>query len=364
MKKRWWWNVGVLVIGGVLVGWWWKEVRSRRVERFPVEQVEVGNKRLMEEVVVDEEVALGVETSEVEEEQEGEVLSKSEGGWVEAGGKLGIVVEDYANRHGGLSGLESKLGKQIATVSIYKQFGLEFNDQLVLTDLEYIGNSGKKLMVAWEPWDPREGMGQSRDYLVEITSGGVDGYINEFINRVVTYGNPVVVRFGHEMNGNWYPWGGRPEEYVRAYRYVVDKFRERGVGNVRFMWSINAESVPVEPISEVGKYYPGDGYVDVIGIDGFNFGTAREGMEWRSFEEIFWSAYEYLASTYSISIVVSEVASAEEGGSKVNWINEMFVALDNRFAIVDEVVWFNLLKEADWRVESTDQALKSFRNNL
>lgn len=277
---------------------------------------------------------------------------------------LGVVVEDYSNKTGQLNALEKELGSKIQTVSIFKQFGLSYNNHINLDDLSYIKSSGKKLLLAWEPWNPQEGMGQSNDYLKQINDGAQDGYIRSFAQNVKSYQGKVILRFGHEANGDWYPWGGRPEEYKAAFRKVVAIFREEGVSNVSFMWSVNAYNQPSSPISTLSAYYPGNDVVDLIGIDGFNFGTSRDFGGWKSFYTLFAPPYKYLSTNYKKPIYISETSSSESGGNKSEWINQMFLSLYSDFPKVEEVVWFNLIKEADWRVNSSKSSLETFRDNL
>jgi len=276
--------------------------------------------------------------------------------------KIGIVVDDYTNSNGTITSLEKQTGYTFSNVSVYKQFGSQFNSRLPIEQVQFIRSSGKRLVVAWEPWNPDEGNSQSRDFLSEISTGALDSYLSDFAQDIKAYGSPITIRFGHEMNGNWYPWGQRPLEYSAAYRYIHDFFLYRGVSNVTWMWSINNESVPTENISLVSRFYPGNEYVDVIGIDGFNFGSTN-GSQWKSFDTLFYKSYSYLASTYSKPIVISETASSEEGGNKSLWIKEMFASLKSKYPRITEITWFNLIKETDWRIESTDSSLKAFSSH-
>lgn len=213
---------------------------------------------------------------------------------VNRGLRLGIAVNDYANRSGELLSVEKDLGKKISTVSIFKQFGSKTNNSLSMDDLAYAKSQNMKIQLAWEPWNPEEGQNQSVDYLNAIVNGKEDAYLQSFADSLRNYNGPVVLRFGHEMNGNWYPWGNRPEDYIKAYRYIFNFFKKSGVGNVTWMWCTNAENVPTSPISQVSKFYPGDDVVDEIGIDGFNFGKGS----WRSFNDIFLPAYNFLQREY------------------------------------------------------------------
>ena len=74
----------------------------------------------------------------------------------------------------------------------------------------------------------------------------------------------IYVRTGEEFNGNWMPWSatGHEQEFVKAYRNFVEAFRS--VSNrFRFEWNVNIRETRMNPADA----YPGDDYVDVIGMD-------------------------------------------------------------------------------------------------
>ena len=57
------------------------------------------------------------------------------------------------------------------------------------------------------------------------------------------YRRPVILSFGHEMNGYWYTWGNThtsPADFVDAWRHIVTLFRAEGAENVTWLWTINA----------------------------------------------------------------------------------------------------------------------------
>ncbi len=207
------------------------------------------------------------------------------------------------------------------------------------------------------------------DYLQQIIDGKQDVYIDRFAKQITTYSKPVIIRFGHEMNGNWYPWSGRPILYKAAYRRIVDRFAAAHTTNVRWMWSINADNAPFSPITTADDYYPGADVVDSIGIDGFNFGR-KKGInqppfgEWKSFKQIFTPAYQFVLH-YKKPISISETASGEEGGNKAEWVHTMFkLDLPTEFPLVQSLVWFDILKETDWRIDSSLSSLQAFQAGL
>lgn len=234
-------------------------------------------------------------------------------------------------------------------------------------------------MLTWEAWDPpaedpdleptdvREESRQPRFQLERIIEGEFDGYIRDYAVSVRKYGGPVMIRLFHEMNGFWFPWAGTvndndPEDFVDAWRHVVDIFDEAGATNVNWVWNPNAESVPDRPENDLDEYWPGDDYVDWTGLSGFNFGTTSDVSRWRAFTETFSEPLEDL-SEYDQPIVIAEFASAEEGGDKATWITGAFAAMIDTFPKVDAAVWFDReINEArDFRIDSSDGALDAFQ---
>lgn len=103
--------------------------------------------------------------------------------------------------------------------------------------------------------------------IVNDLNGSKDWYFNEMdmildiINNDL--GFTIILRPLHEMNGGWFWWGTEtanhsPELYIALYQMTVDYIKER-TDHVLFAWS------PNYPFDE--SYYPGDSYVDVVGID-------------------------------------------------------------------------------------------------
>jgi mannan endo-1,4-beta-mannosidase len=71
----------------------------------------------------------------------------------------------------------------------------------------------------------------------------------------------------HEMNGDWFWWGGRTGEYSTAalYRQIFDRLvNHHHLTNLVWVWSMDR---PSQPGREFAKYFPGIQYVDVLGLD-------------------------------------------------------------------------------------------------
>jgi glycosyl hydrolase family 26 len=227
-----------------------------------------------------------------------------------------------------------------------------------------IAARGSVAEITWEPWDSSKGLRtpQPRYRLARIIRGDFDAYIRRWARQMASYGRPLRLRFAHEMNGSWYPWAERANgnhrgEYARAWRHVHAIFDAAGAGNVTWVWSPVAGNVRREE-------YPGSGEVDVLGVSGFNGGSRLFRGTWRSFAVAFGPALDAAhALDPAKPVEVSEVASLETGGSKAAWIRGMFDEVRRR-RWIRALVWFNLRKEADWRIESSPSARRAFARGL
>ena len=180
-----------------------------------------------------------------------------------------------------------------------------------------------------------------------------------------------MIRFAHEMNIERYHWGTKksgygpesPDIYKRMFQYVSTMFQKAGAQNALWIFCPNSESVPnasYDPSASwnrIEDYYPGDKYVDVLGIDGYNWGTtqtrAKNGWDsqWKEFAALFRPAFEKLRHLAPDKpIFVFETASVNQGGDKGLWIKN---ALETaRGWKLNGLVWFQVKKENDWRINS------------
>ena len=207
-------------------------------------------------------------------------------------------------------------------------------------------------------------MDQPAFRLQRIASGDFDAYITTWAVALKVTGSPVHLRPMHEMNADWYPWGGTvngnsPALYVAAWRRVVDIFRAVGANNVRFVWSPNNIDVPAT--NRLESYYPGTSYVDVLAVDGYNWGAGTPQFGgWQSFSDVFMRAYDRLRVLGPQPIWIAEVATSGDGGDKAAWIRDMFA----QAATMDRlkaIVWFNENKERDWHAAPSATIEGAFR---
>lgn len=261
-----------------------------------------------------------------------------------------------------LSAFESNAGKRVGLYSWYESFQ---DADFPTTAATNVANHGAVPMITWEPWDPANGTANQPSYsLAQIAGGAYDAYISRWAGEIKAWGRPLRLRFAHEMNGNWYPWssgvnGNTASQYVAAWRHVHDLFAAAGTTNVTWLWTPNV----VDGMAPIAPLYPGDAYVDWVGVDGYNWGTTQSWSAWQSFSQVFGSSLSALRQLTARPIVIGETASTETGGSKAAWISDFFSQLKAN-ADIKAFIWFDLSKETDWRIESSAAAQQAFRTGI
>jgi mannan endo-1,4-beta-mannosidase len=228
---------------------------------------------------------------------------------------------------------------------------------------------GARLSVTWEPWDPAGSHTDQPAYsLASIVAGDHDAYIDRFAASVGDLRQVITIRLMHEMNGNWYPWGVRTNgnqarEFIPAWRHVHDRFVALGVTNVEWSWAPNAVYTGSAPLAPL---YPGDAYVDAVGISNYNWGEhSHDGYvtRWRTFDSLFDASIAQLRSITDRPLWIAEVGSSNLGGSKAAWVTSMLEEVRGRPEIAG-VVWFDHVDEGtgvDWRITTEPDAADAWR---
>jgi beta-mannanase len=199
-----------------------------------------------------------------------------------------------------------------------------------------------------------------------IADGSYDAYLTSWGQALAAWGKPVLLRYGHEMNGSWYPWsdgvnGNATGDYIAAWRHVHDVVASAGASNVQWVWSPN---VPDASMPAMSSLYPGASYVDVVALDGYNWGSTQAWTSWTAPSALFGPGLQQLRTIApGKPILIAETASAEAGGSKADWSRNLITYLSAQ-PDVQGFVWFDFDKEVDWRVNSSASAAAAFRDAL
>lgn len=262
----------------------------------------------------------------------------------------GVFIEGGAADTGLVQSLERQLGRQFAVVMWFTDFSTPFPT----AEAEHVWASGAVPNITWEPWFWKE---QDKIHLADINAGKYDQYITSWGKSAAAFGKPVMVRWGHEFNGDWYPWsvaknGQSAKDYVRAYRRVHDLVTKAGAGNVVWVWCPNQANFPPQAWNNPALAYPGDDVVDWIALDGYDFdGNA-------SFAQLFSRIYAETIKQFSKPLYIGEMSTGRTGAAKAEWLQDMQNSLITQFPAVKGLVWFNINKERDWRLEGSPESLR------
>ena len=197
--------------------------------------------------------------------------------------------------------------------------------------------------------------------LASIAAGDSDKYLNSFAGEVRTYGHPVILSFAHEMNGNWYAWGaGRtsPHDFIAAWRHIVQLFRDDGVSNATWVWSVN--STNVGPGGSLRKWWPGAAWVNWVGVDGYYYAAGD------SYNSVFGRTIAQIRTFSHAPVMISETAVGVTS-DRESQIAGLLAGI--RSDHVFSLIWFDQSQNRgfyhqDWRLEDDHAALAAFKAAL
>lgn len=240
------------------------------------------------------------------------------------------------------------------------RFNVALNDEIVA--------GGATPLLTWSPDDGSGDVSEPAFTNAAITGGKYDGLLRQWGQDLATWNKPLYLRFAHEMNGNWYPWavgvnGNTTASYVAMWQHVVGVMRDAGGGlsNVHFVWGPDV----IGAGSDFTAMYPGDAFVDWVGLDVYNLG-ATQGSKWRTFPEIFSQSYQAMTRLTTKPLMIPEIGVVEQGGNKAAWLTQTFLNdIPSRFPLIRAVVYFDEDKradgESDWRISTSHESLAAYR---
>ena len=211
--------------------------------------------------------------------------------------------------------------------------------QALRRDFAFASANQRLPVLTVEPW-PARGK-SSRTLLLDITHGNYDNEIRWLCEATGEYGMPVVIRWGHEMENitGRYPWATRDAQaYVDAYRYFVTRCASLAP-NAQYMWSPAGNK-------NLKDYWPGEPYVDYIGITVYNYEAweIRYYGYSRPFKENFEERYARVKD-YRKPIMIAEFGAT--GPTRTQWISEALQEV-NKYILIKSVLFFSAMDPVSW----------------
>ncbi|MBD7919062.1 glycoside hydrolase [Cellulomonas sp. Sa3CUA2] len=247
-------------------------------------------------------------------------------------------------------------------------------------------------MVTWESRPMEAGNSQPNDpeySLPRIIDGAFDDYLRQYARDVAALGLPVAIRLNHEMNGSWYPWseqgsngvqvnGNNRGDFVRMWRHVHDIFEAEGANAYAvWVWAPNiVNNLPKlnQPLEYTQSLYPGDEYVDWVGLSGY-YRPPFDANQTPTFSWTFDRSLDQLRAITGKPIVLAEIGASETGGGdKAAWVADLFDSLAQpRNADVIGFAWFHHTVTTisggqrvtnDWRITSREDSQQAFLDGI
>jgi len=224
---------------------------------------------------------------------------------------------------------------------------------------DWLYERGMWLQLAFEPKNPAKDFDDQAEWALNTYVGGShDADFDRWAASIVAFCSAndyvIYIRPMSEMNGDWTTWGAgvyagnTPANYRAAWQHLWGRMEAGGANDyLKWIWC------PVAPLSSTDAascwtdYYPGDAYVDIIGMNGYNFGAVTWSF-WRSFEEIFSYGYNEFTEQSAKDLFICEIGCNSTGGNKPLWIEDAWYWLQsgsyNRFVGAS---WFNMKEPSD-----------------
>jgi mannan endo-1,4-beta-mannosidase len=186
-----------------------------------------------------------------------------------------------------------------------------------------------------------------------IASGQYDAYLDSYATAVRAYRHPIVLSFGHEMNGYWYSWGylNTPARvFVAAWRHIVKVFRAEGARNVTWLWTVNIIHKRAR-VPSPGPWWPGSSYVNWVGIDGY-YDTPSA-----TFASLFGPTIAAVRIFTHAPILIAETA-VKPAPYQAAKVADLYAGI--RLYDLLGFIWFDSVQVFDWRLKSP-AAIAAFR---
>jgi hypothetical protein len=244
---------------------------------------------------------------------------------VASGAYLGVYTQGVPVSYDGVTAFTSATGAKPDVVMYYSGWFQPFQT----TFAAKVAQNGAVPLVQMDP----DGKGVT---VPAIAAGKYDGYLSAYAEAVRAYGHPVILSFGHEMNGSWSPWGYQhtsPAAFVAAWRHIVMLFRALGAQNVTWLWTVNiVNDTPQGRIPPPGPWWPGSSYVTWVGIDGYYLKSS-----WQ-FAPLFGPTIAQVRALTSDPILIAETGATTAAGQPAK-IADVFAGV-HAYGLLG-LVWFD-----------------------
>lgn len=270
-----------------------------------------------------------------------------------------------------LKELEKKINKKAAIAHYFR--GWEYlQDPTVVEELNTLSKEGWRPMISVNPYFFEDCQSKGMTLYKAIMVGNCDEVMRNIGRNLKNVKDPFFLRFAWEMNVPTIEWSIQKtaswnEEYKNAWIRFHNILKEEGAANAIWVFAPQIESPST---IEFDLLYPGEEYVDWVGLDGYNWGDTQSWSNWQDFSTVFLNSYNKLRTIApGKPFMLSEVNTTDIGGNKGLWYKDMLThQIPEIFTNIDAIVFFNEDKtkqeKVNWLIDASPDALKDFKTAI
>jgi hypothetical protein len=263
-----------------------------------------------------------------------------------AGGYVGISVSGYPQKPSLLNSTVQTFGFNPNIISLYYVFGRQISS----TEISSLCASGRFPLIEVDT---------NTLPLQRIVNGSMDAVLRNYAIQFGTAQVPIAIDFNHEFNGPWFGWGYNhttAAAFVAAWQHMVNVFRENGATNVLWIWNPNVNGKAT--VANLQQWYPGDAYVNWIGLDGYFYNPSD------TFESVFNPTITQIRQFTKLPWLIVETG-ANPNSQRVRAISSIFAGVQHAPGLLG-LIWFdyNAYSGHNWKIDADPAALAAFRSGV
>ncbi|MBV9485280.1 MAG: hypothetical protein JO246_04415 [Frankiaceae bacterium] len=286
----------------------------------------------------------------------------------------GVYVSQAPASMAPVDRVTQQTGKQPNMSLFYNAWGTAAAAGTANVNVTAIGNAcqaGMLPMLTWESWNTADtdshGVAWSQpEFAPSLIAGGeYDAYIRAVADKLKAAPCPVALRLDQEVNSYWYPWGLKTDgmtntasDYVAMWQHIWTIFHNEGVSNVLWVWSPNVQSFRHTGLPDLAASYPGDRYVDWVGIDGYI--TSPD----QSFHDRFQPTFDQIRAFAPDKPWIIAECGVATNASKPHQLKNVVSAVARRKRLVGLNYFDTSKSTGNYLLDETDETLTAFKKAI
>jgi len=247
---------------------------------------------------------LSYSSIENDEERMSSLKPKEIGGFY-----MGTYIQDKENLLTTVNNLEKRIKANINVVSIDEDFS-KFRNLNSFKILNEIGKCGGIPMINWKPMKDTTGK-----IYEDISNGRYDDYLQHSAEMFRKFKSPVFLSFDNgfdQMDQKPVNSKNLSAKFIVAWQYIYTFLNDLGVSNLTWVWNPR--------YATSASFYPGEKFVDWIGVSCLNYGDNVSDNDWYSFSQLY-TTYRKSYGAYQKPVIITEFGTSI-GPDQPMWVKD------------------------------------------